>query len=147
MNTSSAMRSMIENWEGCELEAYQDMVGVWTIGYGHTGSDVHEGETISTADADQLLTNDLHRFETAVTSLVADATTSQQQFDAMVSFAYNLGAGALANSKVLAFHKAQDYEAAAADFVQWDHAGGKVVEGLLRRRQGEAAVYLDGTYS
>jgi lysozyme len=147
MNTSDAMRKLIEGWEGCALSAYRDMVGVLTIGYGHTGADVHDGETITQADADQLLSNDLHKFEVAVTGLVGTSPTTQQQFDAMVSFSYNLGSGALAESNVLKFHKAENYTAAAADFLQWDHAGGRVVEELLKRRQTEANVYLKGAYA
>jgi lysozyme len=146
MTTSAAMRAMIENWEGNELTAYQDMVGVWTIGYGHTGSDVYEGLTISQAEADELLSDDLHSFEIGVTNLVGDAATSQQQFDAMVSFSYNLGLGALGGSEVLSYHLAGNYPAAAADFNHWANAGGHQVQALLNRRNGEAAVYLNGDY-
>jgi lysozyme len=147
LTTSAPMRAMIENWEGNELEAYQDMVGVWTIGYGHTGPDVHEGQIITQAEADQLLTNDLHSFEVAVTGLVHGSATSQQQFDAMVSFSYNLGSGALAESEVLSYHLAGNYPAAAADFSHWANAGGHQVQALLNRRNGEAAVYLNGDYT
>lgn len=145
--TSPEMRHMIEQWEGLRLQTYRDSVGVATIGYGHTGPDVHDGEDITEAQADALMTADLHKFEVAVSSMVDMAPTSQQQFDAMVSFSYNLGSGALAGSSLLRYHKAGQFEAAAGEFVKWDHAGGQVLAGLLRRRQGEAAVYLNGTYT
>src|SRR5580698_3923670 len=134
--TSPEMRHMIEQWEGLRLQTYRDSVGVATIGYGHTGPDVHDGEDITEAQADALMTSDLHKFEVAVASMVDMAPTSQQQFDAMVSFSYNLGSGALAGSSLLRYHKAGQFDAAAGEFVKWDHAGGQVLAGLLRRRQG-----------
>lgn len=144
--TSPKMRAMIEAWEGKGLEAYQDSVGVWTIGFGHTGPDVHPGQTISSEQADALLAADLHKFEMAVLSMVDMAHTTQNQFDALVSFAYNLGSGALAESSLLRYHKQGQYNAAAGEFVKWDHAGGQVLAGLLRRRKGEAVVYISGQY-
>ncbi len=144
MNTSATMRQMIEGWEGLRLSAYQDVVGVWTIGYGHTGG-VVPGETITQAEADTFMSNDLHTFEVAVTDYVGSAPTSQGQFDAMVSFAYNLGSGALKNSTLLKKHNAGDFQGAADEFLKWNHAGGQVLAGLTRRREGERARYLDDT--
>ena len=145
--TSFPMRQLIEQWEGCRLEPYQDSVGVWTQGFGHTGDDVYEGcDPISQQQADQLLAADLGRFETAVNGMVADAT-QQQQFDAMVSFSYNLGEGALRGSTLLRMHNSGDYDGAAQQFGRWNHAGGRVLAGLTRRRAGEAAVYATGDYS
>jgi lysozyme len=143
--TTDAMRKMIETWEGCVLTAYRDMVGVLTIGYGHTGPDVTPGITITAEQADTLLTNDLHKFELSVNGMCGSAATTQNQFDALVSFAFNLGAAALKTSTLLKLHLAGDYAGAAAEFPKWDHAGGEVVPGLLKRREGEAAVYT-GTY-
>jgi lysozyme len=145
--TSAPMRQLIESFEGCRLEPYQDSVGVWTIGFGHTGDDCYAGcDPISQQQADQLLAADLKRFEDAVNGMVADATT-QQQFDAMVSFSYNLGEGALRGSTLLRKHNAADYPGAAAEFGKWDHAGGQQLAGLTRRRAAESAVYSTGTYS
>ena len=144
MKTSNAMRAMIGAWEGCRLTAYHDPVGVLTIGYGHTGN-VHEGQCISEAEADQLLAQDLARFEAAVEDLTD--TVSQQQFDALVSFAFNVGQTALADSTLLRLHNSGDYAGAAAQFERWIHAGGRVLPGLVRRRKGEAAVYQTGTYA
>lgn len=145
--TSSEMRKMIEAWEGLRLEAYQDSVGVWTIGYGHTGSDVHPGYVITQGIADDLMENDLHHFEAAVGNMLDGAHTTQEQFDALVSFSYNLGAGALKSSTLLKLHQAGRYEDAANEFEKWDHAGGVVLAGLQRRRSGEAEVYLNGAYT
>jgi len=146
LTTSAPMRRMIEQWEGLRLQTYSDSVGVLTIGYGHTGPDVHEGQDITDTQADVLLSFDLHKFETAVSNMLDGAPTSQTQFDALVSFAYNLGAGALKSSSLLHYHQEGQYGLATAEFPKWDHAGGRVLAGLLRRRQGEAAVYLYGKY-
>jgi lysozyme len=145
--TSAPMRLLIEGWEGCRTEPYQDPVGVWTIGYGHTGDDCYAGcDPITQEQADQLLANDLQNFEDAVNGMVADAT-QQQQFDAMVSFAYNLGESALRGSTLLRMHNSGDYTGASQQFGRWNHAGGRVLPGLTRRRAGEAAVYAHGDYS
>ena len=145
--TSAPMRQLIEGWEGCRLEPYADAVGVATVGYGHTGDDVSlDMDPISQEVADQLLAADLGRFETAVNGMVSDQT-SQQQFDALVSFSYNLGEGALRGSTLLRMHNAGDYDGAAQQFGRWNHAGGRVLAGLTRRRAGEAAVYATGDYS
>ena len=146
MQTSAPMRQLIESWEGCRLEPYADAVGVPTVGYGHTGDDVSLGmDPISQEMADQLLAADLGKFEADVTDLCP--VCSQQQFDALVSFAYNLGAGSLGGSSLRRYHNAGDYTAAAGEFIKWNHAGGVVLAGLTRRRTGEAQVYATGTYS
>lgn len=146
MQTSQQMRALIESFEGCRLEPYQDSVGVWTIGYGHTGDDCYAGcDPISQQQADQLLSADLGDFETAVGGLCP--TTTQQQFDALVSFAYNLGEGSLRGSTLRRLHNAGDYDGAAGQFGRWNHAGGQVLAGLTRRRAAEAAVYANGDYS
>ena len=142
METSPATRTQIEQFEGLRLTAYQDVVGVWTIGYGHTGPDVTPGLTITQAQADLLMAGDLHKFEINVAVMVGQSATTQNQFDALVSFSYNLGAGALAQSHLLVYHKAGQYEQAADEFPKWDHAGGEVLSGLLRRREWERTLYL-----
>ena len=146
MQTSPQMRRMIAAWEGLRLTAYRDVVGVWTIGYGHTGPDVTPGLVITQEQAEMLLASDLQRFERGVSG-VCGPNTIQSRFDALVSFSYNLGLGALQGSTLLRYHLAEQYPQAAGEFLKWDHAGGQVLEGLLERRQDEAAVYLTGTYS
>jgi lysozyme len=139
------MRALIGSFEGCRLQPYQDSVGVWTIGFGHTGEDVYDGcGAISQADADQLLSDDLGHFEDAVNSMCPRC--SQQQFDALVSFAYNLGEGALRGSTLRRMHNAGEHNAAAQQFGRWNHAGGRVLAGLTRRRAAEAEVYAHGNY-
>ncbi len=139
--TSSAGRQLIESFEGLELTAYQDMVGVWTIGYGHTGVDVKPGLRISAAQAEALLAADLVRFEQGVARLVT-FVLNQHQFDALVSFSFNLGLGSLKNSTLLKLLNAGDVTAAAEQFLRWDKAGGGQVAGLLRRRQAERTLFL-----
>ncbi|WP_434634000.1 lysozyme [Chromobacterium sp. CV08] len=141
MQTSQNGINLIQQFEGLRLAAYQDVVGVWTIGYGHTGADVHAGLTIDRQQADQLLRDDLARFEQGVSGLVAVAV-NQNQFDALVSFSYNLGLGNLRNSTLLRLLNAGDYRGAAGQFPLWDKAGGQALPGLLKRRQAEQALFL-----
>lgn len=146
MQTSSQMRQLIGGWEGCRLEPYADAVGVPTIGFGHTGEDVSLAmDPISQEQADQLLEADLQKFEASVGDLCPEC--SQQQFDALVSFSYNLGAGALERSTLRTLHNQGDYAGAAQEFLKWNRAGGQVLAGLTRRRMGESDVYATGTYS
>lgn len=151
MHTSAAMRTQIEKWEGCRLQAYQDMVGVWTIGYGHTGPDVVPGLVITKDQADALMRSDLEKFERGVDRLCGLAPTRQGQFDALVSFAYNVGLGkpggneGLTNSAVLRHHLAGEYDDAADAFLLYDHAGGREVEVLAERRRYEGQLYMDAS--
>lgn len=141
MNISANGVKLIQQFEGLRLKAYQDAVGVWTIGYGHTGPDVTPGLVISQAQADALLARDLSRFEAGVTRL-ALVPLNQNQFDALVSFSYNLGLGSLQNSTLLRLLNQRDYAGAAAQFPRWNKAGGKVLPGLTRRRAAEQALFL-----
>ena len=132
--------AMTEQFEGCKLTAYQDQVGVWTIGYGHTGPEVVKGRTITIEEAQDLLAMDIRTAATFVNNVVAVAL-SQEEFDALVDFAFNLGRGRLEGSTLLHELNAGNFTAAAAQFEVWDRAGGAVVAGLLRRRQAEAALF------
>jgi lysozyme len=132
--------AMTEQFEGCKLTAYQDQVGVWTIGYGHTGPEVVKGRTITIEEAQDLLAMDIRTAATFVNNVVAVAL-SQEEFDALVDFAFNLGRGRLEGSTLLRELNAGNFAAAAAQFEVWDRAGGAVVAGLLRRRQAEAALF------
>lgn len=139
MNISQNGIKLIKQFEGCELTAYRDVVGVWTIGYGHTG-DVKEGETITQAQADEILANDLKTYVAGVNNLVK-VSINQNQFDALVSFAFNLGVSALGMSTLLQDINAHNFQAAAGEFGHWNHAGGQVVAGLTARRAAEAALF------
>lgn len=131
---------LITTFEGRELAAYQDSVGVWTIGYGHTKT-VRPGMTITQAEAEQLLQTDLEEFEAAVTDAVAIDLNSDQ-FSALVSFCFNLGAGSLFESTLLQLLNNGDIEAAAHEFPRWNKAGGQALLGLTRRRLAERALFL-----
>lgn len=139
MNISDKGLTLVKHSEGLRLKAYRCPAGILTIGYGHTGSDVKPGQIITEAKADELLRNDVARFEDAVGKMAGP--TTQGQFDALVSFAFNLGLGKLMSSTLLKKHKAGDYRGAAEQFLRWDRAGGVVLIGLSKRRAAEAALY------
>lgn len=144
MQHSEAAASLVKQFEGCELTAYPDpATGAepWTIGYGHTGADVHPGLTWTQAQADAALNADLARFDEGVTALIGAVPTTQNQFDALVDFAYNLGLANLGRSTLLTRHRVGDYAGAAVEFAKWNRAGGRILNGLTRRRAAEAALY------
>ena len=132
--------SLIKKFEGCELEAYKCSAGVWTIGYGHT-KDVEEGDTWSQSHAEHMLEVELHEYESYINDFVT-APLSQNQFDAMVSWVYNLGSANLKASTMLKVLTAGDYEDVPAQIKRWNKAGGKVLEGLIRRREAESLLFL-----
>lgn len=145
MKTSSAGRAAIIQREGCKLVSYQDSVGVWSVGVGHTGRasppPVHGGMTITNAQADAFLSADLKPFEDAVNQAVKVPIT-QNEFDALVSLAFNIGARGFAGSSVVRQLNEEHYQAAADDFMMW-----VVPPELKSRREGERAQFLkpDGT--
>nr|WP_199065153.1 lysozyme [Chromobacterium sp. ASV5] len=141
MKTSQNGIALIQKFEGLRLIAYQDVVGVWTIGYGHTGPDVRAGMIITQTQADQLLQQDLTKFEAGVSRLV-NVSLQQNQFDALVSFSYNLGLGNLQSSTLLKLLNAGDYVGAAEQFLRWNMAGGRDLPGLTARRATERALFL-----
>lgn len=140
MQISDSGIMLIKNFEGLRLTAYQCSAHVWTIGYGHTAG-VKPGDTITEGQAEQFLRDDLDQFEAAVYRLV-NVTLSQHQFDALVSFTFNLGEGNLKNSTLLKKLNAGDYSGAAEEFPRWNRADGRVVEGLTCRRLAERDMFL-----
>lgn len=140
MQYSQSGLKLTEGFESCRLTAYQDIRGVWTIGWGHTGSDVVPGLTITQAQADALLLHDVQNAVNHVNHLVIVPLT-QGEFDSLVDFAFNVGCGAFAGSTLLKLLNSGNYAGAAAQFDLWDHAAGKVVAGLLRRRQAETDLF------
>ena len=132
MKISQKGLDLIKNFEGLELKAYKDSVGILTIGYGSTGSHVKSGMTITAEQAEELLKQDVSRFEKGVNDLVKVSLT-QNQFDALVSFSFNLGLGNLKSSTLLKKLNASDYTGAVNEFLRWNRAGGKVLNGLTRR--------------
>lgn len=139
---SDACVTLVKTFEGFEAKAYKCPAGVWTIGYGHT-LNVKPTDVITEVAASMLLKEELQNYADKVDKLVAVA--SQSQFDALVSFAYNLGVSTLASSTLLKKHIAGDYVAAQAEFSRWNKAKveGKmtVLNGLTKRRNHEAALY------
>jgi lysozyme len=137
---SAAGLALTKQFEGLELKAYQDSVGVWTIGYGHTGADVKKGLTITEEQASVLLAADVAWAVTCVNKSVKSAI-NQNQFDAMVDFVFNLGCAAFGQSTLLRMVNAGDFAGAAGQFLRWNKAGGKVLAGLTKRRQGEMGLF------
>lgn len=114
-----------------------------TIGWGSTGADINLGMAPWTqAQCDAQFAHDLTQFAQGVTRAAGDVPVTQNQFDALVSLAYNIGLAAFESSTLLRLHKAGDYAGAAAEFPKWDHQAGAVVDGLLVRREAERAMYL-----
>lgn len=148
MITSEKGIRLIKLFEGCRLTAYPDPGtggDPWTIGYGWThpvdGKPVRPGMTIDEVTADRLLKTGLVGYENDVLKVVRVKLT-QGQFDALVSFAYNVGSRALSTSTLLKKLNTGDYAGAADEFLRWNKAGGKVLNGLTRRREAERALFL-----
>ena len=146
MKMSDACRKRIlEPSEGLRLTAYRDCVGVLTIGYGHTTAAgapaVYPGMTITAAQADQILADDLGKFETGVSSLLK-RTPLQRQFDAVIDLPFNIGLGNFRSSSLLRYFNAGNMTAAANAFLSWNRAGGRVISGLTHRRALERSWVL-----
>lgn len=144
-NISKVGIDLIKSFEGCYLKAYKCPAGVWTIGWGTTepidGVKPHEGMVITQKQADELLIKNLKGYENAVNEYVT-YSINQNQFDALVSFAYNCGNGALKTSTLLKKLNAGDVHGAANEFLRWNKANGKVLNGLTRRREAERKLFL-----
>lgn len=144
MKISDKGLSLIKSFEGCELTAYPDPGtggDPWTIGYGHTGPEVVPGLTINQDEAEAYLTLDVEKFERCVEdALTVEAT--QGQFDALVSFAYNVGCKAMSGSTLVRLLNAGNKDGAASQFGRWNKAGGRVMAGLTRRRQAERDLFV-----
>jgi lysozyme len=145
MNTSQTGINLIKGFEGKRLTAYDDGVGVWTIGYGTikypNGVRVKKGDTCTEVQAETYLKSDLVKFENAINRLVK-VPLNQNQFDALASFTYNLGETNLSKSTLLRKLNAKDYKGAADQFLVWNKAGGRVLTGLVRRREVERSLFL-----
>lgn len=141
MAPSNSGMHLTEQFEGCRYVAYFDRLGkVWTIAYGHT-DDVHEGMTCTKSQAEVWLQIDRAKASLAINRLVLPQLT-QDEFDALVDFVFNLGVGDFAKSSLLRLINLRKFSEAAAEFDKWDHSGGKIVQGLLRRREAENALFL-----
>jgi lysozyme len=141
---SKAARDIIGAFEGRRAKAYPDPAtggDPWTIGIGHTGREVHKGLVWSDAQIDAAFEADIVAFDHSITTLVGNSPVTQNQFDALLSLAFNIGAQNLKESTLLRLHKEGDYSGAAIQFARWNRAGGRPMAGLTRRRAAEAALY------
>lgn len=149
--TSDAGRAFIKGYEKCELACYVNVINgnpdVPTIGWGHTGPDVYRGLIWTQEQADEAFERDLIEkgFEPTVNRLCEDVPTTQGQFDAMVSLAYNVGPGWLKKSQVMQFHRAGKYDEAADAFEHFDMYHGEHNDALHGRRVAEGQMYLDAS--
>ena len=139
MKTSEVGVELIKEFEGCKQVAYQDSVGVWTIGYGHT-KDVYEGQLAIKKTIEKWLQEDLEEFESYVSKLVK-VELNQNQFDALVAWTFNLGPTNLNESTMLRKLNYGDYESVPDEMRRWNKAGGEVLNGLVRRRDAEANLF------
>lgn len=133
---------LIKKFEGLELSAYLCPARVWTIGYGHTGNDVYKGKTITELQAEQLLIKDLVKFSKGVKEKLA-TFVNQNQFDALVSFAFNVGLNAFGRSTLLRKVNANPFDSDIQnEFKKWKYAKGIILDGLIKRREAEAELYF-----
>lgn len=141
MKTSKKGIQLIKDFEGLRLTSYRCPADVWTIGYGHTAN-VTSGQTITETQAEQLLKDDLKKFETAVNS--ENLNINQNQFDSLVSFAYNVGESAFRKSTLLQLVKNNPKDSQIkSEFMRWVHiANGQQLAGLVRRREAESNLYF-----
>lgn len=142
MEISQTGINLIKKFEGCSLKAYKCPAGAWTIGYGHTNK-VFADNIITQDEAETLLKHDLIIHCNNVSKLVKVALT-QNQFDALVSFEYNVGYGAFQNSTMLKLLNQGKYKEAANQFDRWVYAGKKILPGLVNRRRAEKELFLRG---
>ena len=144
MKTSNNGIDLIKHFEGCETEAYLCPAGVWTIGYGHIKG-VQEGDVITEQQAHDMLVKELEEYEGYIKDFV-EVPLSQNQFDALVSWVYNLGSGNLKSSTLLKVLNSRDYDNVPEQILRWNKANGKVLEGLTRRRESEAELFAEARH-
>ena len=139
MKISQEGIALIKRFEGCELKAYQDSVGVWTIGYGHI-KNVKEGDEIDQDKAEDMLKEEMPEYEGYINDMV-EVPLEQNQFDALCSWVYNLGPTNLKDSTMLKVLNEKKYEEVPQQIKRWNKAGGVVLNGLIVRRQAEALLF------
>lgn len=143
MKASSKALGEIKRWEQCKLEAYRDVGGVWTLGYGETGPHIGPGLRITKSEAEGWLARRTDSLSEKLTSLIK-VQLKQSQFDALVSLAYNIGVTAFAHSTMLRLLNQGLLDKAAEEFIKWDHVNGKEIPGLRSRRLAERALFVHG---
>ena len=147
MKVSDKCVNMIKHHEGFVRKPYQDPIGLWTVGVGHLIGDGKslpkewKGKVLTDEEVDELLFEDLERFEIGIERL-SKVHLSQGQFDALVSFSFNVGLGNFQSFPTRALPIWGDYEGAADEFWKWRRAGGKILPGLVKRRADEKALFI-----
>ena len=144
MKCSQEGLALIKKFEGCRLKAYRCSANVLTIGYGHTGG-VQENDVISQPEADKLLEEDIAKFEDYVSDNVI-VELNQGQFDALVAWTFNLGVGNLRQSTMLKKLNESDFASVPFEMRRWNKAGGKTLDGLIRRRQAESLLFMNNEW-
>ena len=139
MKISQEGLSLIKKFEGCELEAYKCSAGVLTIGYGSTKG-VKEGDSITQQEADELLLHEMDEYESYINDMVK-SDLKQNEFDSLVSWVFNLGPSNLSSSTLLQKLNNKDWDDVPSQIKRWNKAGGKVLQGLIRRREAEALLF------
>jgi len=139
MQISKTGTELLKHFEGCELKAYQDSVGVWTIGYGHTKG-IYEGLEITQSEAEKMLQDELPEYEGYITDKVVPML-QQHEYDALVCWVYNLGPTNLSSSTLLKRLNAGEFKDVPFQMKRWDKAGGQPLLGLTRRRNAEALLF------
>ena len=139
MKISEDGLELIKKFEGCETSAYQDSVGVWTIGFGHTKG-VEEGQTCSIEDAESMLADEMDEYEGYINNMVK-VELQQHEFDSLVAWVYNLGPTNLSESTMLKVLNGGQFVRVRDEMNRWTRAGGEILEGLVRRRQAESLMF------
>jgi len=139
MKISEDGLELIKKFEGCETSAYQDSVGVWTIGFGHTKG-VEEGQTCSIEDAESMLADEMDEYEGYINNMVK-VDLQQHEFDSLVAWVYNLGPTNLSESTMLKVLNGGQFDRVPDEMNRWTRAGGEILEGLVRRRQAESLMF------
>lgn len=134
---------LARKFEGCKLAAYQDIAGVWTIGYGHTGKDVHAGLTWTAEKAEDELMHDLSCAGLLLGAYSPNVVAMPGAADALTDFIFNLGIGHYRTSTLCTYANAGNWAGVKTELLKWDHSNGRVVNGLLARRTAEAALIED----
>ena len=142
---NKATLDLIKSFEGLELKAYKDAVGVWTIGYGHTSMagppNVTPNMKITEKEAEEMLLRDLKKYADAVDKYIT-VDLNDNQYGALVSFCYNVGPGNFKDSSVCRYTNQKRFKEVPARLLLWNKAGGKVLKGLTRRRDAEGKLFL-----
>ena len=139
MQLSKTGIELLKHFEGCELKAYQDSVGVWTIGYGHTKG-IYEGLEITQSEAEKMLVDELPEYEGYITDKIVPRL-QQHEFDALVCWVYNLGPTNLKESTLLRILNEGNYDGVPEQIKRWNKAGGVILGGLVKRREAEANLF------